>query len=1240
MRDRPVVLLVLGMHRSGTSALTRVLNLLGAYLPGGLLGGNRSNPHGHWEPQRVVDIDEALLVALGRRWDDLRPLPADWIASPAAAIARDAIATFAAHELSRQRLSIIKDPRLCLLAPLWLEVLAAQGMDVRVIVPLRDPREVAASLRRRDGMAATSAYRLWQRHLVAAEAASRHHRRACVRFSDLRADWRGAVVVLAEALDVVWPNAIDTVAPAIDGFLAPEATATPRSSGDTGLPPELLALAAVLDRGDAAACWQAIAALPHPDDDAQTLLALAIADLGAREVHAAAAFARAEAGAREVHELRAHAANLVALVHAHETTIATIRAELADSDTQRKALAAESARQQATIATQTEELERRQRQVAAQAEALEERQRQVAALLRKLTDFDRALASKSGQVEALARTLAGVEEECRIMLQSRSWRLTAPLRKFNARMQARTARRGAGTLPRAPVATAIAGEDFDAAFYLAEYPDVRESGVDPYHHYREHGRAEGRLPRRPPALALASARGFDASLPTVLVVGHDASRTGAPILSLNLIASLRRRFNVLCMPLRGGELMAAFRQHATATLDPAAYGEQATRMVAALDALDPSQRPAWAIVNSIEARAVLPLLAARGIATISLIHEFPAYTRPRTAFPDAIWWATRTVFSTALTRDAMRDAFPEFADVPVVVLPQGRCTLTAEPLSDDAVHAEAAWLSGRLRPEGDRDDTVLVVGIGSVQQRKGVDLFLQCAAQARALAGGERCRFAWIGHGYDPEHDLGYSVYLEDQLRRSGLHGQVTFVGATAHIDAVYRLADVLVLSSRLDPLPNVAIDAMAHGLPVLCFERSTGIADELVAAGLGDACVSPYLDTLAMAGKLTALAQTPARRRTIGEQLRRLVAERFDMDRYVASIADLGEQARAQVAREAQAVQAIIEGDGLRMDFFRREKPRGQLLAEIVRCEYVRPWAAGVARRKPLPGLHPGVYAQCQGLGAEDGDPFAHWLGAGRPDGPWRLPVIAPVASPAPVPAALRVGLHIHAYYPDLLPAIVTRLRANRLRPDLFVSIARREDEAMVRHALQPLAGSLRQLAVVPNRGRDIGPLLTEFAPSLIAGYDIIGHIHTKKTVDLADPQVGERWFAFLLDNLLGGEARMADTALAAMADDPTLGLLFPDDPNVVGWSANRPFAQALAARLGLRDLPQHFQFPVGTMFWARTAALQALFDLRLGWHDYPPEPLPYDGSMLHAIERLLPFVAAQANLRCAVTWVPGVTR
>ncbi|MBS0576104.1 MAG: glycosyltransferase [Proteobacteria bacterium] len=1230
MAERPIVLLVLGMHRSGTSALTRVLNLLGAALPGDLLGGNRSNPQGHWESRRVIAIDEALLAALDRRWDDPRPLPAGWLDSPAAASARAQIAAFAAEELATAPLAIIKDPRLCLLAPLWLEVLAAQGLDVRVLVPLRDPQAVAASLQRRDGMATASAVHLWRRHLIGAEAASRGLRRAPVHFVDLLADWRGTVARIAAALDLTWPIADAVAAPAIAAFL----DARPRAP-DTdlpALPDDAAALAATLAQADADACWQAIAALPPPVEDAPALLATAIADIGARELHAAAALARAEVAAAARQAAMAQAEQLRQLVGEQSNAIAALRAKLACGEQQRAALAE----------THAAALAQRQAQLATQTAALAEERKRVAALLRKLAEFDRAVAGKTGEVERLARTLAQVEQERQLMLHSRSWKLTAPLRRFNARRQARAA--NAAGEPRAPAFAAAAdggaGEPFDAAFYLSEYPDVRAAGLDPQRHYLDHGRAEGRLPRRPPPLALDAAPAFDAGKATVLLVGHDASRTGAPVLSLNLIAGLRRRFNVICMPLRGGGLLAAFRHHATVTLDPHAYGERAAPMVAALDALAPAQRPAWAIVNSIEARAVLPLLAARGIATVCLIHEFPAYTRPRVAFPEAIWWATQTVFSTELTRDAAIAAFPELADAPLRVLPQGRCTLTAEPLADDDRHAEAAWLTGRLRPDGEPDDTVLVVGIGSVQQRKGVDLFVQCAAQALALAGGRNCRFAWIGHGYDPEHDLGYSVYLEDQLRRSGLDGRMVFVGPTAHIDAIYGLADVLLLSSRLDPLPNVAIDAMAHGLPVLCFAQATGIAAELGAAGVGGECVSPYLDTADMAAKLAALAAAPQRRRVLGEQLRRYVAERFDMDAYVAGIAELGELARAQQAREAQAVQAIVAGDGLRVDFFRREPLRGQALAEIVRCEYVRPWAAGVARRKPLPGLHPGVYAECAGLTEGDGDPFAHWLQVGRPDGPWRLPVIAATATAAPVDARVRVALHIHVYYPDLLPTIVQRLRGNRLRPDLYVSIARDEDEPAVRQALQACPGKLAQVLRVPNRGRDIGPLLTAFAEPLSRRYDLIGHIHTKKSADLADPTVGERWCEFLLENLLGGRARMADAVIAAMAADASLGLVFPDDPNVVGWGANRPCAQQLAARLQLGELPRQFNFPVGTMFWARAAALRPLFDLRLDWQDYPPEPLPYDGSMLHAIERLLPLVAARAGLRCAVTWVPGVTR
>ena len=74
--------------------------------------------------------------------------------------------------------------------------------------------------------------------------------------------------------------------------------------------------------------------------------------------------------------------------------------------------------------------------------------------------------------------------------------------------------------------------------------------------------------------------------------------------------------------------------------------------------------------------------------------------------------------------------------------------------------------------------------------------------------------------------------------------------------------------------------------------------------------------------------------------------------------------------------------------------------------------------------------------------------------------------------------------------------------------------------------------------------------------------------------------------------------------------------------------------------DLPQSFEFPVGTMFWCRPEALRPLFELRLSWDDYPAELVPIDGTILHAIERTLPFVAQNQAYRIAATNVPGVTR
>ena len=117
-------------------------------------------------------------------------------------------------------------------------------------------------------------------------------------------------------------------------------------------------------------------------------------------------------------------------------------------------------------------------------------------------------------------------------------------------------------------------------------------------------------------------------------------------------------------------------------------------------------------------------------------------------------------------------------------------------------------------------------------------------------------------------------------------------------------------------------------------------------------------------------------------------------------------------------------------------------------------------------------------------------------------------------------------------------------------------------------------------------------------------------------------------------------DTIIENFASDKRLGLVFPSDPHLADWDMNGGIAEQLVAKMGLdAQLPHYFNFPVGTMFWARSAALAPLFKLQLRWDDYPEEPLPGDGTLLHALERILPFVASHNGYRYAITHIPGIT-
>ncbi len=780
---------------------------------------------------------------------------------------------------------------------------------------------------------------------------------------------------------------------------------------------------------------------------------------------------------------------------------------------------------------------------------------------------------------------------------------------------------------------------FDGEIYLQLNSDVRQAGIDPSKHYYTYGQHEKRLYKYP-ELNILPGNDLTHKSETILCVSHNASRSGAPILTLNLVQSLSQYYNVVVLLLGDGELITAFQSIAKEViLEPALRGN-AQIALPLLTKVCNRHNIFFAIINSIESRGVLPTLASLCVPTITLLHEFASYTRPRNAFLDAFFWSSKIVFSTQLTLENALNEYPDLYNFAAEVIPQGECIFKCEAISEDDQEVERIRLNLLMRPEGKSDGVFVILGAGTVHIRKGVDLFIECASRVLRSPGGDKCRFVWVGQGYNPDDDGNYSVYLADQIQRAGLEKHIVFTGETTEIEFAYQLADLFLLSSRLDPLPNVAIEAMHCGLPVICFNKTTGIADFLIQHGLGDYCVAYYLDTMELSQKVLALVQSVTLWQKVSDLSKAASLATFCMQRYASSINVLARSAQKQMMQEKLDTQVIL-ASGLFLSNF--SLPLNNNLSDFSAIRgYIRSWKTKINRRKPFPGFHPGIYLEHYGLTNNESDPFADYLQNGQPQGVWNCTTITAGSDTKWPIDNIRVALHLHVYYPDMLHDIMNRLEVNIIRPDLFISVNNSNSMNLVTNSLLNYTGKIVAIQIVPNRGRDIGPLLTVFGNKLVKDYDIIGHIHTKKSLHIKDRSFSSIWNNFLLENLLGGNSggRMADAIISVMSNDIKTGIVFPDNPSVIGWTKNRQIAEIIALQLGISKLPDEFNFPVGTMFWICSSVLKRFVDIDLQWEDYPPEPLPIDGSILHAIERLFGIVCTSENMRYAVTHVPGVTR
>lgn len=215
-------LLVLGMHRSGSSAITRVLNLLGATLPEELIGAGDGNAVGHWESVAAVMLNDAILASAGSSWEDWGPINDDWRNSGVKGEMLDRVTQVVQDHVTLGPLFVLKDPRLCRLADLWLEAMAASDVEPRVLLMLRNPAEVCASLEQRDLMAPGYGQLLWLRHVLDAEYFSRGVPRVTCHYDQLMRNWHGMVDRLKTGLGIALPRNAPAIHVEINKFLSGE----------------------------------------------------------------------------------------------------------------------------------------------------------------------------------------------------------------------------------------------------------------------------------------------------------------------------------------------------------------------------------------------------------------------------------------------------------------------------------------------------------------------------------------------------------------------------------------------------------------------------------------------------------------------------------------------------------------------------------------------------------------------------------------------------------------------------------------------------------------------------------------------------------------------------------------------------------------------------------------------------------------------------------------------------------
>lgn len=394
---------------------------------------------------------------------------------------------------------------------------------------------------------------------------------------------------------------------------------------------------------------------------------------------------------------------------------------------------------------------------------------------------------------------------------------------------------------------------------------------------------------------------------SLVIVVHEASQTGAPKIALDLGRGLSKSFNIIFVLLSSGSRLQDFVENSARVFlveEPQNYLDLAAH-------LSGRYRILVSILNSIETGGMAAPLLENGIATVTYVHEFAETTSAEMA-ATALSYSVSSVFSTQEALQSFRRTLPGLSTAGISIIPQGILGF-GFPEPDQSTDNRLPWQTlNRL----------LVMGAGHVSFRKGVDLFIEVARKIKASSVGERCVFVWCGEGAS-DGSL-YSRFLEFQVRNAGLELDIHFIEGMP-VEPWFRDAEVFLLTSRLDPLPLVALEAASAGTVVLSFGETGGLGEVF---DLTESVVAPPFDTDALASKAVTLLKDEKLRARYSTEFEHAVRDKLSFNQYLIKIYAVLNQAKNRLSHLQADFQPAV-GDVVEPS---EGSPDGRTFPELVR--------------------------------------------------------------------------------------------------------------------------------------------------------------------------------------------------------------------------------------------------------------------------------------------------------------------